>query len=151
MWTYLIRTIDYILAPTKHLENIYNYRALCFYVGNFHIINNCTYVSQIAQWLAGWHSASMVYCSNLKDYILFFTEDYSSLKKIFHHDSSSSCQESWNPIHNWWYYTIVIIQYQNIFKKRIAQWLADWYAMLKAYDASPESDTLCMTEEDFIV
>ena len=56
----------------------------------------------MGQWLAGWHSLSMVYGSNPIDYIIFFS-DYSSLKKIFHHDSSSSCQENWNPIYNWFF------------------------------------------------
>ena len=80
------------------------------------------------KWLFGWHSSSMVYGSNPVDYIFFFTkDDTSSLNKIFHHDSSSFCQESRNSIHDWWYYTIGIIQYHNVFKKRIAQWLAYWY------------------------
>ena len=48
------------------------------------------------------------------------------------------------------YYTNGIIQFHKVFKKRIAQWLAGWYTMLMVYDSSPESDTLGMTEEDFI-
>ena len=61
MWTYLIRTIDYILAPTKHLEN---FITIVFLRGNneSNLINrDVNRVSQIAQWAAGWHSASIVY------------------------------------------------------------------------------------------
>ena len=76
------------------------------------------YSSWISSWivelLAGWHPASMVYLSSPEDYFLLFTDDdYSSLK-IVHHHSSLRCQESWIPIHNWWYYTICIIQYHNV-------------------------------------
>jgi hypothetical protein len=42
-------------------------------------------------------------------------------------------------------------QYHNVFKKRIAQWLAGWDAMPKVCDSTPKSDTVCMSEKDFIV
>jgi hypothetical protein len=101
----------------------------------------------------GRHFLQSIDGSNPVDYTLFFTDDYSSLKKIFLHDSSSSCQESWN---NWQfflngrYYTIGIIQYHKAFKKRIAQCLAYWFLLRKVYGSSSKSNTLCMSEEDFI-
>ncbi len=73
MWTYLIRTIDYILAPTKHLENFIN---IVFLRGNDDpaLINRDVNVTQIAQWVAGWHSISIVYGSSPVDSILFFID-----------------------------------------------------------------------------
>jgi hypothetical protein len=73
MWTYLIRTIDYILAPTKHLEN---FITIFFLRGNNEstLINRGDNVSQIAQWVAGWHLALIVYGSSPADSILFFID-----------------------------------------------------------------------------
>jgi hypothetical protein len=91
----LIRTIDYILAPTRHLENFIIIVPFVFTRGTFYVVNSTLEVSQRAQWLADFHSLSMIYGSNPEDHILFFNDnDYSSLKKIFHRDSSSSCQKS---------------------------------------------------------
>jgi hypothetical protein len=91
LWTrlYLIRTIDYILAPTKHLEN---FITIVFLSGNNEstVINRDVNVSQIVQWVAGWHTASIVSGSSPVDSILFFMDWCSSLKKIFHHYSSYS-------------------------------------------------------------
>jgi hypothetical protein len=38
-------------GSNKTLRKFYNYRALCFYVGEFYIINSFNCVSQIAQWV----------------------------------------------------------------------------------------------------
>jgi hypothetical protein len=70
----------------------------------------------------------MVYGLSLLDYILFSLIILHWRYFIMIH--ILNCQESWSPIYNWWYYTICIIQFHNVFKKRIAQWLANWHTML---------------------
>ena len=84
MWTYLIRTIDYILAPTKHLEN---FITIVFLRGNndSSLINREVNVCQIAQWVAGWNSASIVYGSSLVDSILFFIDVLHWIKYFMSH------------------------------------------------------------------
>ena len=44
------------------------------------LINKDVNVSQIAQWVAGWHSASNVYGSSPADSILFFIDVLHSIK-----------------------------------------------------------------------
>ncbi len=79
MWTYLIRTIHFILAPTQHLEN---FITIVFLRGNNDstLINRDFNTSQIAQWVAAWHSASTVYGSSPADSILFFIDVLHSIK-----------------------------------------------------------------------
>ena len=81
MWTYLIRTIHFILAPTQHLEN---FITIVFLRENNDstLINR---VSQIAQWVAGWHSASIVYGSSPVDSILFFIDVLHWIKYLMSH------------------------------------------------------------------
>jgi hypothetical protein len=61
------------LAPTKHLEN---FITIVFLSGNNEstVINRDVNVSQIAQWVAGWHTASIVSGSSAVDSILFFMD-----------------------------------------------------------------------------
>jgi hypothetical protein len=61
------------LALTKHLENVIT---IVFLRGNNEsiVIKRHINASQIAQWVAGWHSPSFVYGSSPVDFFLFFID-----------------------------------------------------------------------------
>ena len=135
MWRYLICTIYYIFAPTKHLENFITIVRFVFTRVTLSNKQGFYYISDssVGSWMAYGINCLWFEFSG-SHFILHWC---SSPKKIFHRDSSSSCQESWNPIHNWWYQSCLWWLWNGLSKKWIAQWLDDYFAMLKVYGFGP--------------
>ncbi len=101
------------------------------------LINKDVNVYQIAQWVACWYSASIVCSSSPVDSILFFIDILHRIKYfiMIHRHLVKKVEIRFiigdirvilmMTLDDWWYYTNGIIQYNNIYKKQIAQWLDD--------------------------